>query len=249
MFVDSFFFYVGHRGTRAIFDENTIEAFEKAIEFGANYIEFDVRKTKDGEIVVLHDSTLDRTTTGEGILQNFNFDELRKFRTKIHNHMIPKLSEVLKILKGKTQFIIEIKEDNIADEILNIIYKHKLSTNCVLSSRNLHELEKVKSSNPNIEICYNITKGSGFRIKEFLILGKIKKLKFKANLINLRSTLISKEFIKVCQINKIKSLAWDFLTFKNPIFQIKSCIKAGINGILFDDHRNIPLIKFWINST
>jgi glycerophosphoryl diester phosphodiesterase len=249
MDINSSFLYIGHRGTRTIYDENTIIAFEKAIDFGANYIEFDVRKTKDGEIVVLHDSTLDRTTTGSGRLINYTYKELKKFRTISQSYMISRLFEVFEILRGKIQFIIEIKENNLTSEILNIAKKYDLLNNSIFSGRNLKELEIIKLRHPQVEICYNMTKGLGYKIQDFLKYGKDKKLKMKPNLVNLRSNLITKEFIEVCKINNIKSLAWDFLNYKNPISQIKKFIKAGINGILFDDHRNIPIIKHWVDSS
>ena len=52
--------YAGHRGTLVDYDENTLEAFEIALKSGANYIEFDVRKTNDNELIVFHDSSVDR---------------------------------------------------------------------------------------------------------------------------------------------------------------------------------------------
>ena len=80
------FLFIGHRGTRVDFDENTILAFKKAIEYKANYIEFDVRKTKDRKLVVLHDSTLNRTTDGSGLLKDFNYKEIRAFKTVKHQY-------------------------------------------------------------------------------------------------------------------------------------------------------------------
>ncbi|MFX1390410.1 MAG: glycerophosphodiester phosphodiesterase [Promethearchaeota archaeon] len=243
--MNSDFLFIGHRGTRTIFDENTISAFENAIAFGANCIELDVQMCKDREIIVLHDSTLDRTTTGTGLIQNYNYNEIKPLRTKNHNQMIPLLSEVLKILKSKTRFIIEIKQDNISGDILKIVKAQKLLKDCIFSCRNLQELKKIKLKYPNIKVCYNITKGLGLNLQEFLDLGRLNKLKFKPDIINLRSNLITKEFIEVCTINNIKSLAWDFLSYQNPFIEIKSLIKAGIDGILFDDHRNIPEIRCW----
>ncbi len=163
--------------------------------------------------------------------------------------MIPRLFEVFEILRGKIQFVIEIKENNLTSEILNIAKKHDLLNNSIFSGRNLKELEIIKLRHPQVEICYNMTKGLDYKIQDFLKYGKDKKLKMKPNLVSLRSNLVTKEFIEVCKINNIKSLAWDFLNYKNPISQIKKFIKAGINGILFDDHRNIPIIKHWVDSS
>ena len=67
---------IGHRGTRVDFDENTIGAFKKAIEYGADYIEFDIHRTKDGQLIVMHDKSLNRTTTGSGLIKNCYFTEI-----------------------------------------------------------------------------------------------------------------------------------------------------------------------------
>jgi len=240
------FLYIGHRGTRTFFDENTITAFAKAIEYGANCVEFDVRETKDGKLIILHDSTLDRTTRSSGLLKNLSYDEIKESRTINYNEKIPLLSEVLKVLKGKTIFMIELKDDNIKNKMMNIVNKCNVLEDCIFSGRNLHELAEIKKDFYNSRICYNITKGLSFSTNDFLKFDNQKKLKFKPDLISLRSNLISREFIKVCHEYKIKSLAWDFKLYKDPIFKIKSLINLGIDGILFDNHTNIMKIKRWL---
>jgi glycerophosphoryl diester phosphodiesterase len=241
--MDSEFLFIGHRGTRTDFDENTITAFEKAIEFGANCIEFDVRETKDGKLIILHDPTLERTTKSSGLLKNLHLNEIEEIRTKINNKPIPVLSDVLKSLKGKTKFMIELKTDNIKYKVIKIINEYKILEDCIFSGRNLQELENIKKEYVNSRICYNITKGLGFTLKEFLNFRNIAEMPRKPDFISLRSNLISIKFIKICQKFNIKSLAWDFLSYKNPISQIKSLIDLGIDGILFDDHKNIDRIK------
>jgi glycerophosphoryl diester phosphodiesterase len=240
------FLYIGHRGTRTFFDENTITAFEKAIEYGANCVEFDVRETKDGKLIILHDSTLDRTTKSSGLLKNFSYDEIKRFRTINYDENIPLLSEVLKVLKRKTFFMIELKDDNIKDKIIYIVNKYNILEDCIFSGRNLHELAEIKREFYNSRVCYNITKGLSFNINDFLKFDDQKKFKFKPDLISLRSNLITRKFIKVCHEYKIKSLAWDFTLYKDPIFKIKSLINFGIDGILFDNHINIMKIKRWL---
>ncbi len=241
--MDSEFLYIGHRGTRTDFDENTIIAFEKALEFGANCIEFDVRESKDGELIILHDPTLERTTKSSGLLRNLHLNEIKEIMTKINNKPIPFLSEVLKVLKGKTIFMIELKSNNIWDKVIKIVNEHKILKDCIFSGRNLQELGKIKNHYLNSRICYNITKGLGFTLNEFLNFRNLGKIPIKPDLISLRSSLISIKFIELCHEFKIKSLAWDFLSYKNPILQIKTLIDLGIDGILFDNHRNIERIK------
>ncbi|MFX1570645.1 MAG: glycerophosphodiester phosphodiesterase [Promethearchaeota archaeon] len=241
--------YIGHRGTRTNFDENTIEAFNKAIEFGASYIEFDVRKTKDENFIVIHDSSLERTTNGSGLIKKYNFTEIKKFRTKNHNCKVPLLSEVLKELKGKVKFMIELKDEDIKDAILKIVNKLNVFGECIFSGRNLSNLQEIKINYPNSRICYNITKGFDLKIDDFLRFGRLNQLGFKPDLISLRSNLISEQFIKICHNNDIKSLAWDFISCHDPISKIKSLIDMGIDGILFDDYRNIRKIREWMKTT
>jgi len=241
--------FIGHRGTRANSDENTIEAFKKALEFGANYVEFDVRKTKDERVVIIHDSTLDRTTNGSGLIKNLDYNEVLKYGTKNHKYKIPLLSDTLEGLMGRIKFMIEIKEDDLKDIILNLVKKFNLLDDCIFSGRNLAVLEYIKSAYPYSKTCYNITKGLGLRISDFLKLGKLKKLKFKPDMISLRSNLVNVEFIEICHTNNIKSLAWDFISYRDPLSIIKPMINMGIDGILFDDHRNIVKIKRWLEKT
>ncbi len=246
--MSSKFYYIGHRGTRINSEENTINAFKRAIEVGADYIEFDVRKTKDENIVIIHDSTLDRTTTGSGLIKNYNYNEIMKYGTIKHNFKVPLLSQVLKDFKGRIKFMIELKEYNLRNVVPNLVKKYDLLEDCIFSGRNLTDLEYIKSVYSNSRICYNITKGIELRINKFLKLGKLKKLKFKPDMISLRSNLVNVEFIETCHINNIKCLAWDFISYKNPIFNIKSLINMKIDGILFDDYRNIVKIRRWLDK-
>lgn len=245
--MDSEFLYIGHRGTRTDFDENTIIAFEKVIEFGANCIEFDVRETKDGKLIILHDPTLDRTTQSSGLLKDVDYDDIKDLRTKIHGNTIPLLSDVLKLLKGKILFMIELKSVDLYDKVLKIVNEHNLLKDVIFSGRDLKRLGDIKAVYKNSRICYNITKGLGFTIDDFLNFKSLDMNTIKLDLISLRSNLITKRFIEVCHKFKIKSLAWDFISYKNPLMQIKSLIDLGIDGILFDDHNNIGKIKRLFN--
>jgi glycerophosphoryl diester phosphodiesterase len=241
--MSSNFLYIGHRGTRTNYDENTVEAFKKAIEFGANYIELDVRKTKDNILIIIHDSSLDRTTIGSGLISNFNWVEIKLSKTKITNKKIPLLSEVLDTFKGKTKFMIELKGQDIKDAVFNLVKAKGLIKECVFSGRRLNDLQDMKNKNFDAKICYNITKGDFLKLDEFLQIGRQKKLSFHFDMVSLRSNMITSEFIEICHSNNYKALSWDFLQYKNPIDKIKRLIDLQIDGILFDNHKNIPIIK------
>src|SRR5437868_7957496 len=68
---------IGHRGGRALAPENTLAAFRNAIRLGADYVEIDVRATRDGHLVIMHDSTVDRTTNGSGAVRDLDFATIR----------------------------------------------------------------------------------------------------------------------------------------------------------------------------
>ncbi len=237
------FLFIGHRGTRRDFDENTILAFKKAIEYGANYIEVDVRKTKDGKLVVFHDSNLNRTTNGSGYIKDFTYKKINAFKTVIHRSTIPLLTDILNEFKSKSYFMIDLKEEGLVDDIVEVIKEKNLLEDTVISGRHLHVLLKIKNENPRIKICFNITKGIGLSLPEFLKMGLEVKKRFKFNMINLKSDLVSEKFIEKCHANEILVLSWEFLSYEHPLNKIKSLISQGIDGILFDDYKNIKKIR------
>jgi len=102
----------GHRGSKGDYPENSMLAFRKAIEAGVHGMEFDIHLTKDNEIVVIHDSTLDRTTTGTGRVQDFTLAEIQahtigpkfrdyeKYEASWDEERVPTLTEVLELFKA-----------------------------------------------------------------------------------------------------------------------------------------------------
>ncbi len=96
-----------HRGFSGKYPENTMLAFRKAVEEGVDGIELDVQLTKDGEVVIIHDETIDRTTDGKGLVVSYTYDELRKFdasfkfRGQCGFNPIPTLREYFELVKDK----------------------------------------------------------------------------------------------------------------------------------------------------
>jgi len=235
--------FIGHRGTLVDYDENTLEAFDIAIKSGANCIELDVRRTKDRKLIVFHDSILARTTNGIGLLKNLNYNDVKNLKTILRNQKIPLLEEFLDYMTDKTQFIIHMKDEGIEKEIFDLIDKKGVLNNCTISGRDFYKLNRYKNTFKPIKTCFNMTKGRGLNLKEFIEKARRKKLKIIPDMINLRSDLISNPFIKVCHINDIKSLAWGFMGYKQPLQVINSLIDNQIDGILFDDYHNLKIIR------
>ncbi|GAI79462.1 unnamed protein product, partial [marine sediment metagenome] len=109
--------FIGHRGTRIDYDENTLRSFEAAIKSGAQYIEFDVRRLNDGNLLVFHDAFIDKTIFGSVYLKNLTYAELNNYKTKIRTAEIPLLTEVLDKLAKRTKFMIELKEEEIKNDV------------------------------------------------------------------------------------------------------------------------------------
>ncbi len=100
---------VAHRGASAALPENTLPAFARAIELGADVIEADVRLTKDGQALILHDATLDRTTSGSGRLRALTATKARALDAG-GGAQLPSLTEVLEIARGHVRVNLDIKE-------------------------------------------------------------------------------------------------------------------------------------------
>ena len=106
---------IAHRGDCSAAPENTMEAFRGAVEVGADGFEFDVRLTKDGEVVVMHDRRVDRTTTGKGPVGTFTLAELRKldagswFSPRFQSARVPTLAEVFEEISPSVLVNVELK--------------------------------------------------------------------------------------------------------------------------------------------
>ena len=156
---------IAHRGASAYAPENTIAAFELAIELGANALELDLRQTKDNVLVVLHDSNVDRTTNGEGGVNDFTFSELQKldagswFDIEFSDQKIPSLQEVIDLLDDSIIIIIELKEGNetypgIEERVVELVKQNKIESQTILKSFDLNVLERLRNIDPAIPLLY-----------------------------------------------------------------------------------------------
>jgi len=114
---------MGHRGAAALEPENTLLSIGRAIEIGVTAVEIDVHLSKDKEIVVIHDSTVDRTTDGSGPVCNFTLDELKKLDAGKGQH-ISTLQEVIDFIGKKIKLVIELKEEDTVESVFNLIKRN-----------------------------------------------------------------------------------------------------------------------------
>ncbi len=147
---------IGHRGAKGHAPENTLISFQKAIELGVQGIELDVHLTSDKHLVVIHDESVDRTTSGTGLVSSFTLDELKSLQ--IDNlYEIPTLQEVLDFIDKRIFLNIELKGKNTAKPVTDLIERYILEKNWtydhfIVSSFDWNALQEVRSLNPNIAI-------------------------------------------------------------------------------------------------
>ena len=164
---------MAHRGNSYNAPENTMLAFEKAVLATADYIELDVHETKDGEIVVMHDSNLKRTTGINKYIWDVTYEEIKDVDAgswfgsdeEFKNCRIPTLKEVLKFAKGRIKLNIEIKlsdnEPGLVKKVVALIEEFKVRNDCVVTSMNYEALKEVKNLDKDIKTGYVLSVAFG----------------------------------------------------------------------------------------
>lgn len=114
---------IAHRGASGTAPENTLKAFKKALSTNADMIELDVYKTKDNRLVVIHDNTLERTTNGQGFVENHTLAQLQKLNAG-ENEIIPTLEQVINLVDRKIPINIELKGSNTAEPVALLLKEY-----------------------------------------------------------------------------------------------------------------------------
>jgi len=152
---------IAHRGYSELYPENTLPAFEKAIEAGADMIELDIHLSKDGELVVIHDDAIDRTSDGTGMVTGMTLAELRRF--SYHNKMpgfgvvaIPTLEEVIDLIGDRALLNVEIKNcpirhPGIEQKLIALLDQKRFRERVVVSSFDHFALAEMKRIAPDIK--------------------------------------------------------------------------------------------------
>uniref|UniRef100_A0A7C1FLR6 Glycerophosphodiester phosphodiesterase n=1 Tax=Caldilinea aerophila TaxID=133453 RepID=A0A7C1FLR6_9CHLR len=152
-----------HRGARCVAPENTLPAFTRALEMGVDGIELDVHRSADGHLVVIHDFTVDKTTNGQGRVEQMTAAELRQldaggyFSPQFAGVQIPFLEEVLDLVGDRCRLNIEIKSmhpyaDDASEGVATLIRKRNLYDQVIVSSFNPITLLKMRHLDPRIAL-------------------------------------------------------------------------------------------------
>ena len=225
---------IAHRGFSGAAPENTLAAFRKGIEIGSDMVELDVHLSRDGELVVIHDETLERTTNGKGMVVDHTLYELKKldagssFGPQFAGERIPTLKEVFDLAKGRVLVNVEIKNpthkrysiSELSEKTFAAVKKAGMLDKVIFSSFNPAALEWVEGAEPKAWTAFLFHRpwnsprdipGS----QEYAVL-------------NLRNIYLTRE--KVAEIKKAGKRINVYTV--NPEQEIRQFVDWGVDGII-----------------
>jgi glycerophosphoryl diester phosphodiesterase len=229
---------IGHKGASKTEPENTLRAFRKAIDLKADYIEFDIHQSKDGEIVVMHDDNTLQTTGYDGFIKEMTLEELKELDCGM-GERIPTLKEVIELCKGKIGLQIEVKVIDVGEKVVDLLKEADLIESTIISSFIHNEVLRIKEYKTNTKIAALIPS----QIEDPYNLIKvarrlIRKDKFYA--LHPYFIGVNKDVVDYCHKNNLKVNVWTV----NEQQDMQNLIDFGVNGIITDD---IPLAKKLLN--
>ncbi|MBY8988068.1 MAG: hypothetical protein KGD61_06400 [Candidatus Lokiarchaeota archaeon] len=219
---------IGHRGASAIAPANSLKAFEKAIELKADYVEFDIHITKDGEIVIIHDSDILNETGVKELIKEMTLDQIKRLDVG-EGEKIPTIRELIKIARYKMGLQIEIKSKNVLEELILILRAEKLLDTSIISSFMLDQVLKLKILEPSVKV--------GLLLPVELVRPNIIKRKIvkiaQNNFYSLHPhySVTNKEIVDFAHNNELKVIVWTV----NDGEIMQKLIEIGVDGIITDD--------------
>lgn len=148
---------IAHRGSHLKFPENTLAAYEEAIKEGADYVEIDLRTTKDGHLVIMHDESATRMTGKKGLIKDLNYSEIRDLKIKSTNkedtttYRIPDFKSVLNLCKGKINIYLDFKEADV-EKTYRLIKEAGMQNNLVVYLNKEEQYGQWKKVAPGIPL-------------------------------------------------------------------------------------------------
>ena len=221
---------MAHRGASTEAPENTMAAFQKAIDDMADYIELDVQLTNNGEVIVMHDSNAYRTTGVDANIVNMTYKEVKTldagswFSDEYVGENVPSLKEVLELTQGKIKLNIELKPaDNdtaLAKNTVRLIEKYNMVNDCVITSFSESALKAVKTYNQEIKVGYILSAAYG----DFYDMKNV-------DFFSVNAAFLSKRTIDAIHNSGKRVYAWTV----NNKESIKNLTNKGVDGIITDN--------------
>ena len=209
----------GHRGAPGYprRGENTKTSFRKALQCGANGLEFDVRRCGDGRIVVIHDDTIDRTTNGRGRVRELSYDELQWFDAGF-GEPVPLLTDVLDEFGPQCLLNIELKDEGIAADVKKLVLERRLERNVLVSA---FQWEELRGFPPEVPIALLASKLQN-------LLSRAREL--AASAIHPRKDLVTSTLVATAREAKLSIHVWTV----NDVGEMSHFRGMAIDGIFTD---------------
>jgi glycerophosphoryl diester phosphodiesterase len=235
---------VAHRGASGYAPENTIAAFHKAVELKADFFELDVQMSKDGELVLIHDTSVDRTTDGSGEVGDLTFEELRGldagswFSPEYAGEQIPTFGEALDHFRGKIGFLIEIKapwlypgiELKVADELIKHNMHLPSNGNVILQSFDHTSVQRFHAILPKVPV--GVLTSQAQELTE----AKLQEFATYADYVNQSLNLVTKHAVDQIHALDMDIYVW---TLRNATL-VDPLIQLGVDGIITDFPDYVP---------
>ncbi len=246
------FLVIAHRGGRSLGPENTLYTFQRAVDLGVDVLEMDVHRTKDGQLVVLHDATLDRTTNGTGPVDRYTLAELKKLDAAYHwspngksfplrgqGLSIPALSEVFEAFP-QMRLNVEIKDAGQTElsSFCRLIHDSGMSPKVMVASFESGALRKFRS------VCHGIATSAG--ASEVMWFYALQKMHLEsiyspaAQALQVPLTygdlkVVTKRFVEAAHACNLKVHVWTI----NDVDEMQKLLQLGVDGIMTDYPRRL----------
>ena len=222
---------MAHRGLSADAPENTLYAFSDAISVGADFIELDVQQTRDGVLVVMHDSNLKRTTGVNKDIWDVDYADIQNldagswFDPAYANARIPTLEETLQFVDKRAKLNIEIKptkhgSDTLEQDVAELITRYQYTDACYVTSFSYGSLKKVKEVNPEIRTGYLMS----------VAYGQFYSLKY-ADAFSLNKVFVTSQVVNAAHQQGKQIFAWTV----NSMSEVRSLCNLHVDSIITDD--------------
>lgn len=235
---------VAHRGASGYAPENTMAAYWKAFKMRADYIEIDVQESQDGQLVVIHDTTLDRTTNGTGKVKDYTMEQLRAldagsfFDPYFAGEKLPTFEEVIDTFKGKIGILIELKSPElypgIEEKVAAVLKDRHLDKGrhkkIILQSFNFDSMKTIHALLPNVPIGV-LTSNPADLSNE-----KIAEFSAYSNYINPTRKLVTKELVDTIHESHMGIMSWTVTKQE----EVQPLLVTGVDGIITNYPDYIP---------
>lgn len=226
---------IAHRGASGFAPENTRSAFSKGVELQADYLECDIHLSKDGELIIMHDEKIDRTTSGSGFIKDYTLAELREldagssFSEEFQGEQIMTLNELLDEFYEQIGLLIELKYPEnypgIEERVVSLLKNYEDLSSIIIQSFDVDSMKKIHTMLPELEVAVLVHPS-----ESILSAKKLDELTSFASYINFNVSFLNKRMVDKVHERGGKVFVWS----KKDKKLVAKAQKYGVDGIISD---------------